>query len=123
MVLYHSHTKGSNNVVSGYEFVISGMLDRRSCGSRRFQPFSLRSNFSSRCVIRKSTCNEEGQVVYSNGSTTKDISCRCNYKIKFAFVSKTKSRCFCVPSQEDCSCYKKTCPVDQYLTPGNYESG
>lgn len=97
------------------------MLDRRPCGSERFQPFSLRSNFSNRCVMRKSHCNGEGQVVYNKGTTTYDISCRCNYNIKFAFVSNPKSRCFCIPSQEDCSCYKKECPVDQYLTPGKYE--
>ncbi|VDI53605.1 Hypothetical predicted protein, partial [Mytilus galloprovincialis] len=83
----------------GYHFVISGMLERRACGTDTFQPFPLHSNFSSRCVMRKSHCNGEGQVAYSTGTTTQDMSCRCNYNIKFAFVSKPKSKCFCVPSQ------------------------
>lgn len=106
--------------VSGYKFVISGSLDRTSCGSEMIQPFSLLSNTSSKCVTRKSQCNGEGQVVYSDGTTTDDRSCSCNYIDNFAFVTRPKSKCFCIPSQEDCSCYYKPCPVGNFLTPGNY---
>ncbi|XP_052078287.1 uncharacterized protein LOC127716069 isoform X4 [Mytilus californianus] len=93
------------------------MLDSRPCGPERFQPFSLLPNTSSRCVTRKSQCNREGQVVYSNGTTTDDRSCRCNYIDNFVFVTKPKKKCYCIPSEEDCSCYSKACDVDYYLTP------
>lgn len=94
------------------------MLDRRPCGQERFQPFPLSSNSSSICVMQKSKCNGEGQLVYSNGTKTHDISCRCNYLNNYVFAIKPKATCHCVPSQEDCSCYYKACPVDNYLTPG-----
>ncbi|CAC5406189.1 unnamed protein product [Mytilus coruscus] len=108
---------GLNLLEPGYRFVISGMLDSRPCGPERFQPFSLLPNTSSRCVTRKSQCNREGQVVYSNGTTTRDRSCRCNYRDNFVFVTKPKTKCYCIPSEEDCSCYSKACDVDHYLTP------
>lgn len=108
---------GLNLLEKGYRFVISGMLDSRPCGPERFQPFALLPNTSSRCVIRKSQCNREGQVVYSNGTTTRDRSCRCNYIDNFVFVTKPKTKCYCIPSEEDCSCYSKACDVDYYLTP------
>lgn len=98
------------------------MLDRRPCGPEMFQPFSLLSNSSSRCMFHKSQCNKKGQVVYRNGTTTRDRSCRCNYIDNFAFVSKPKSQCYCIPSKEDCSCYEKKCEVEHYLTPGNNAS-
>ncbi|XP_052078938.1 uncharacterized protein LOC127716727 [Mytilus californianus] len=93
------------------------MLDIRQCGAERFQPLKLPSNTSSNCVMLKSQCNGEGQVDFSNGTTTHDRSCRCNYLNNFVFVTKPKATCYCVPSQEDCSCYYKACPVDHYLTP------
>lgn len=96
------------------------MLDRRPCEPEWFQPFPLLSNISSRCVYQKSQCRGEGQVVYSNGTTTYDRSCRCNYIDNFVFVTKPKAKCFCIPSEEDCSCIHKYCAVNHYLTPGNY---
>ncbi|CAC5408290.1 unnamed protein product [Mytilus coruscus] len=115
---YNEHCGfGLNLLEPGYKSVISGMLDRRPCGPERFQPFSMFSNVSTRCVTRKSQCNGEGQVVYNNGTTTHDRSCGCNYIDNFVFVNKPKARCFCFPSEEDCSCYNKACPVDYYLTP------
>ncbi|CAC5415665.1 unnamed protein product [Mytilus coruscus] len=102
---------------AGYKFVISGKLDRRHCISERFQSVTMLSNMSSSCVTLKSKCNEEGQIVFSDGTTTEDRSCRCNYIKNFAFVTKPKGTCYCIPSKEDCNCYYKTCPVDHYLTP------
>lgn len=115
---YNEHCGFGLNVAEpGYKFVISGRLDSRRCGPDRFQPFSLLSNISSRCVTHKSQCNGEGQVVYSNGTTTNDRACRCNYINNFVFIKKPKAGCNCEPTQEDCSCYHRACPVDHFLTP------
>ncbi|XP_076114540.1 uncharacterized protein LOC143082635 [Mytilus galloprovincialis] len=115
---YNEHCGlGLHFLVAGYKFVISGSLDRQQCRSKRFQPFTLPSNISSSCVLLKSECNEDGQIIFSEGTTTYDRSCRCNYIKNYAFVTKPKSSCYCLPSQEDCSCYKKKCPIDHYLSP------
>lgn len=111
----------SHSFVSGYKFVLSGNLDRQKCISERLQPFPLSSNDNSQCGIVKSQCSGEGQIVFSDGNTTDDRSCRCNYVKNFAFVTKPKAPCYCIPSQEDCSCYYRTCPIDHYLTSGNYQ--
>ncbi|CAC5408295.1 unnamed protein product [Mytilus coruscus] len=82
---YNEHCGFGLNVAEpGYKFVISGRLDSRRCGPDRFQPFSLLSNISSRCVTHKSQCNGEGQVVYSNGTTTNDRACRYYQCVHFS---------------------------------------
>lgn len=101
--------------------MISGSKDILQCRSEKFQPFTLPLNMSSSCVLLKSQCGEEGQIVFINGTTTHDRSCRCNYIDNYAFVTKPKATCHCIPSEEDCSCYNKNCPINHYLSPGNYE--
>ncbi|CAC5420835.1 unnamed protein product [Mytilus coruscus] len=67
------------------------------------------SNVGNKCVNQKSVCSEEGQVVHTNGSTTADRTCRCDYNRGYIFVSSPMDNCHCTSSQEDCSCYLQTC--------------
>jgi hypothetical protein len=67
------------------------------------------SNEGYTCMYQKSQCSEEGQIVYSNGSAIEDRTCTCDYRAGYAFLREPAGKCFCSPSVEDCSCYKKTC--------------
>ncbi|XP_052063861.1 uncharacterized protein LOC127703825 [Mytilus californianus] len=57
------------------------------------------------CVYEKSHCNEEGQVIYSDNSTKDDRACRCDYKKGYSFIKTPRNVCYCIPTEEDCSCY------------------
>lgn len=100
--------------------MIRGERDNDNCIDSRYQPFKLWSNRSSECEFLKNDCNEMGQVIANNGSTTKDRTCRCDYNKGFDFIIKPKEVCYCIPSEEDCSCYKKNCLPGQILTQGIY---
>ncbi|CAG2254344.1 unnamed protein product [Mytilus edulis] len=63
-------------------------------------------------------CTEEGQVLFHNGSSKEDRSCRCDFENGYAFVYRPKHPCKCTPALEDCSCYAKQCFVHFKLTPG-----
>lgn len=104
----------------GKRYVISGERDNDNCIDLRYQPLKLWSNQSGECEFLKNECNEIGQVIVSNGSTTKDRLCRCNYNNGYDFVVKPINGCFCIPSQEDCSCYRKKCSSGENLTSGMY---
>ncbi|CAC5421079.1 unnamed protein product [Mytilus coruscus] len=95
----------------GRKSVLRGGIDAVLCSLERYQPFSIRfyTNVSTNCIFMKSFCNEEGQVVYDHGNRITDITCRCDYRRDFDFLVKPNNPCFCKPSQEDCSCYFKTC--------------
>ena len=69
-------------------------------------------------VYEKSLCNEEGQIVLKNGTKISDRTCRCDYSKGYDFVVKPKDGCECIPSEEDCSCYHKTCQTGFILSPG-----
>lgn len=74
----------------------------------------------SACVFLKSTCIEEGQILHSHGTTKTDITCRCDYTRGYAYVKMPNNTCYCNPSYEDCSCYKKSCRKYEVLTAGKY---
>ncbi|VDI75505.1 Hypothetical predicted protein [Mytilus galloprovincialis] len=93
----------------GQKCVLKGNLDGEVCSSNRYQPFKFRTHGNSYCAYKKSFCQEEGMLIYNNGSATLDTQCRCDHTKGFAFVSMTRQNCFCIPSQEDCTCYKKAC--------------
>ncbi|CAG2199073.1 unnamed protein product [Mytilus edulis] len=95
----------------GRKHVLRGGLDADICSSERYQPWPIifYTNVSTNCIFLKSACNEEGQVVYDNGNRNTDITCRCDYTRGYDFIVKPRNRCFCVPSEEDCSCHLKTC--------------
>ena len=69
-------------------------------------------------VYEKSLCNEEGQIVFKNGTKISDRTCRCDYSRGYDFVVKSKDGCECIPSEEDCSCYHKTCQTGFILSLG-----
>ncbi|VDI67986.1 titin [Mytilus galloprovincialis] len=96
----------------GRKHVLRGGLDADICSSERFQPWPITfyTNVSTNCIFLKSKCNEEGQVLYGNGNRNTDATCRCDYTRGYDFLKKPRNPCFCIPSEEDCSCYLKKCP-------------
>ncbi|XP_052076822.1 uncharacterized protein LOC127714830 [Mytilus californianus] len=50
------------------------------------------------------------------GSPSGDSVCRCDHTRGFAFLSDPNRHCYCTPSNEDCTCYKKSCPLNHTLT-------
>lgn len=89
-----------------------------NCEVWRYQPFKFWSHKLSRCVFSKSYCNELGQIMSNLGSPSGDSVCRCDHTRGFAFLSNPKHQCYCVPTNEDCNCYKKACPLNHILTSG-----
>lgn len=83
-------------------------IDYESCPVDRYQPFLFWSNEDHQCQIVKSLCSEEGQVQYDNGTTTSDKGCRCDYTRGYDFLVRPKNKCFCVSSEEDCSCLQNS---------------
>ncbi|XP_071164579.1 uncharacterized protein [Mytilus edulis] len=81
----------------------------KTCVSSRYQPRPLFTYERNECLYEKSSCTEEGQIIFRNGSATDDRTCRCDYTKGYAFISTPVNKCYCVPSKEDCSCYKIEC--------------
>ncbi|CAC5410004.1 unnamed protein product [Mytilus coruscus] len=103
----------------GSKRIYAGDFSRGKCLRNRFQPFSYWTNGSvSDCIFVKSTCSAEGQVVYKDNSSKEDTACRCDNVKNYSFIKNPKHICFCIPSQEDCSCYIKSCPVNYTLSAG-----
>lgn len=108
---------------TGRKSVLRGGLDADICSLERFQPWPINfyTNVSTKCIFIKSLCHEEGQVVYDNGNRNRDTTCKCDYTKGYDFVVKPKKICFCIPWEEDCSCYIKTCPDSTFnLSPGKF---
>lgn len=103
----------------GYKFIIRGNIDGIECQKKRFQPIKFWTNGSYNCLLQKTACIEQGQVIHDEGNSTSDGTCRCDYTRGFAFVSRPKQDCFCIPSLEDCSCIMNPCGTFQVMTPGN----
>lgn len=76
------------------------------CRADRYQPIAFVTNGNTDCIFQKSSCSEEGQVVCKNLSPEEDAACRCDYTKGYTFVSNTMNPCYCIPSKEDCSCFK-----------------
>ncbi|XP_076082464.1 uncharacterized protein LOC143053547 isoform X2 [Mytilus galloprovincialis] len=93
----------------GYHGVISGRLHVEKCEEKQFSPHTSWSNDGYECQYKKSICSEEGQIVVDNGSNTKDVKCRCDYRNGYAYTIKPKNECMCSPSVEDCSCHLIHC--------------
>ncbi|XP_076071582.1 uncharacterized protein LOC143042965 [Mytilus galloprovincialis] len=105
---------------AGHKLVLVGHHYHRECEGTRYQPFTFSTNGMSSCIFKKTYCKEEGQVIQTEGTADSDRQCRCDYKRSYAFIIKPEQRCYCVPSKEDCSCYKKPCPLGFIMTP-DYE--
>lgn len=98
--------------------VVLGGLNGKLCASDRYQPFFFWTNGSSQCTFHKSSCRGEGQMIATDKSTNKDATCRCDYTRGYSFVLQPTHITYCVPSEEDCSCYTKPCPDGYILNTG-----
>lgn len=99
--------------------VNSGNFDTKPCTQDRFQPFSFSTSQGNDCIFKKSICSDDGQIVYGIGSRRNDRECRCDYTKSFKFLSTSrKHRCSCDPTEEDCSCFMKSCGPGEVLSPG-----
>lgn len=108
----------SSNIV-GSKRIFSVSFTRGKCIQERYQPFEFQTNESmSDCIYAKSLCSEEGQIVNNDDSTKNDRTCRCDYKNNYSFVKIPRHVCYCLPTEEDCSCNIKSCPVNSTLTTG-----
>lgn len=104
---------------TGSKRIFAGSFSRDRCIQSRYQPFIFWTNESlSDCVYAKSKCNQEGQLIYKDESTYEDSTCRCDYKKSYSFVNTPRHVCYCISSEEDCSCYIKSCPVNFTLSAG-----
>ncbi|CAC5417520.1 unnamed protein product [Mytilus coruscus] len=104
----------------GSKRIYAGDFSRGNCIKQRFQPFIFWTNGSvSDCIYAKSICGEEGQVLYKENSPKDDRACRCDYENNYAFIKTPRNSCFCIPTEEDCSCYIKSCPI-QYTLSADY---
>ena len=105
---------------SGSKIVIRGHLDKASCGMDKYQPFKFVTKGNTDCILLKSKCSDEGQLIHNKGNSSSDSMCRCDYTKGYAFVKKPSALCFCNPVIEDCSCFKVQCKNGSFLTPGKY---
>ncbi|CAG2214379.1 unnamed protein product [Mytilus edulis] len=103
---------------AGKKIVIRGGLDGIKCDKYRYQPIPFLTNVSHQCLFQKSLCTEEGQVVANDSMTNTDVSCRCDYTKGYVFLYRPAHPCFCIPSDEDCSCYLKKCNYNENLSSG-----
>ncbi|CAC5363062.1 unnamed protein product [Mytilus coruscus] len=111
-----SCTDPADFVRPGQKYVIGVFRKNIDCDTLRYQPFKFWSQQLSQCVFAKSRCNEAGQIMLNFGSTFGDSACRCDHTQGYAFVHSHKEHCYCIPSNEDCTCYKKLCPSSYILT-------
>lgn len=101
--------------------MISGQLHVVQCADNQFSPHTSWSNDGYECQYKKSICSEEGQIVVNNGSNTRDVKCRCDYRNGYAYIIKPKNECMCSPSVEDCSCHLVYCQDNiSLLSRGNF---
>ncbi|XP_052076994.1 uncharacterized protein LOC127715008 isoform X1 [Mytilus californianus] len=101
----------------GYRVTLRTNLHGGPCPDGLYQPFTFFTNISSNCELKRSFCSAQGQIVSSNGTTRTDRQCRCNYANGYSYVIKPKNICSCIPSEEDCSCYRKICLKNHILSP------
>lgn len=99
----------------GLRAVLSGNLDLEKCSDKQFSPFIYWSNDSVKCPYQKSICADEGQVLFDNGSDSKDVKCVCDYRRGYQYIFKPKDECSCSPMNEDCSCILKRCLDDSFI--------
>ncbi|XP_071181892.1 uncharacterized protein [Mytilus edulis] len=111
---YTENCTGPDFDQQGFRRVLRPGFDSEPCSSKRYQPFPFNTTGHSVCVYEKSVCSEEGQISYYTGTTLTDRTCRCDYRRGYEFIIRPKQTggCFCIPSEEDCSCVLKKCEKD-----------
>ncbi|XP_052063975.1 uncharacterized protein LOC127704118 isoform X2 [Mytilus californianus] len=102
----------------GSYVVFQKALNAKRCPVSRYQPFAYWTNDENRCIYQNSNCTAEGQHLLSrSGTTTADITCRCDYRKGYSYLIRPNDPCNCKPNEEDCSCYIKFCNEDHALSP------
>lgn len=91
----------------------SGDLNSEICPKDLFQRKYSWSNEQSKCLFQKSFCHEEGEIIYSNGNTTEDRHCVCDRANGYKFISHPRNRQYCIPFEEDCSCFRHISFINQ----------
>lgn len=118
MFFYNTNKCYPRRVLAGYRIVLYGGLNGKLCSADRYQPFLFWTNGSSDCTFQKSLCKEEGQLISTERSTSKDATCRCDNSRGYSFVLQPKHTTYCLPSEEDCSCYIQQCVDGKILNAG-----
>lgn len=95
----------------------SGHLNTEPCREGTFQRHPYKSNTQCACSETKGHCNKTGQVVSSDGSTTEDRTCRCDFRRGYKFSTKPSNECVCLSSSEDCACIKEDCKMGYRMSP------
>ncbi|XP_076084360.1 uncharacterized protein LOC143055097 [Mytilus galloprovincialis] len=106
---YMENCSGSDRSSIGSKLVFQPLFNLAVCDAGRYQPIVFTTHGNSDCIYSKSKCADEGQLVFSNDSSSADTACRCDYTQGYTFVTRPTNRCFCNPSDADCSCYRSTC--------------
>ena len=96
---------------------LSGLINTVPCREGTFQRHPYKSNTQCACNETKGHCNETGQIVASNGSTTEDRTCRCDFRRGYKFSTKPPNECVCKSSSEDCTCIKEECKTGYIMSP------
>ncbi|CAG2211576.1 unnamed protein product [Mytilus edulis] len=106
---YRETCDGLDYSSTGSKLIFEPYFNKAGCSSERYQPFPFSTDGNNKCVYQKSFCNEQGQIVYREGSTINDTTCRCDSSQGYIFVTTPKHNCYCLPLEEDCSCHKIIC--------------
>ncbi|XP_063430345.1 uncharacterized protein LOC134712573 isoform X2 [Mytilus trossulus] len=102
----------------GSYVVFQKALNAKRCPAGRYQPFAYWTNAENRCIYQNSKCTAEGQLfLIGSGTTTSDITCRCDYRKGYSYLIRPDDPCNCKPNTEDCSCYLNFCNDDKTLSP------
>ncbi|CAG2254530.1 unnamed protein product [Mytilus edulis] len=110
---------GPKTYGKGYKAILRENIDRKPCHESRYQPYSFRTVWNSKCVFLKSDCSDEGQFTVKNGLISEDRTCGCDYRKGYAFTNSEILSFQCKPTIEDCSCYQKPCPLgERFLSKG-----
>ncbi|CAC5387108.1 OBSCN [Mytilus coruscus] len=112
---------GPKTYAKGFKAILRGNIDRQPCSDSRYQPYEFSTVCDSKCVFNHSICSEEGQFTVRNGSIFEDKICGCDYRKGYAFINRLSHLYQCKPSKEDCSCYKKSCPLEKRYLLKDYQ--
>ncbi|CAC5418342.1 unnamed protein product [Mytilus coruscus] len=71
--------------------------------------------FDEHTDVFKESCTAQPSFV-NDPSTTQDNNCRCDHIDSYAFLIQPRNKCYCIPSEEDCTCFRKKCPENSSLS-------
>ncbi|XP_063417447.1 uncharacterized protein LOC134699972 [Mytilus trossulus] len=117
---YRETCDGLDYSSTGSKLIFEPYFNKAGCSNKRYQPFPFSTDGNNKCLYQKSFCNEEGQIVHREGSMINDTACRCDSSQQYIFVTTPKHNCYCIPSEEDCSCHKLICDNEGKSNPCPY---